>query len=255
MILYHASLDLEIIEEFAPRVPLEESRHILEDSTTKRVCLSSTISGALTAAPWGGGSLTNNIDLIPDNRLIRIYEFDTNDIDTKSIIYPGDLYKNDMVRDAEITGEHWILEKIKPKHTYIIKPTRYDDGYLADDISYENLQKLENNKELTYEEEEELIDGCFTVVELYDYDIVPEQYRSKLITLDYQVDIVDDYDIDVVLNEIESLFPYSPSTYIGVEQRNHKYHLIGVLDTRKREIDIRDFKNIIHACVDGIKLH
>lgn len=253
MILYHASLNLDIIEEFMPRIPKEEHRHILEDANIKRVCASSTISGCLTATPWGGSCFTDNINLVSSNRLIRIYEFETNDINNKHIIYPDELYKTDKVRDAQITKEHWILDTIRPKKNYLIKVTNYNDQYVEDDISFSNKEILEKN-ELSNEQENELIDGVFTVVELYNYKIVEEEYRSKIMKINFQIEIVDGYSPDIGINEILDLFPYSSRSYMSIVHINDKSYLEGTIDTRTREIDIRDLKEIINHCVDGIRI-
>jgi len=249
MILYHASLDLNIVEEFVPRVPSQAIRYIHEDGTIERICVTSSISGALTAAPWGGSDFTENIDLFPTNRLIRIYEFDTEKIAEESIIKPEYLYENDLVRDAEITGEHWITEPVKPTRTYLIKPTKYCDNYIVDDISFVNQQRIANEN-LTIYEEELLLEGCFTVVELYDYEVVEEDHRSSLMKVDLPITL-SGIRAELLPMDVTNLFPYSPMTYLDVETREDKTYLVGIVDTRTREVDSRDIQALVDSCIES----
>jgi len=249
MILYHASLNLDIVEEFVPRVPSQAIRCMDEDGTIERVCVTSSISGALTAAPWGGSSFAENIDLYPTNRLIRIYEFDTEKISNDSIVGPEYLYKSDLVRDAEITGEHWITEPVKPTKTYLIKPTSYCDNYVEDNISYENQQRL-LNEDLTLYEENLLYEGSFTRVYLHDYEIVEEEFRSSLMKVDLPITL-SGIRAELLPIDVISLFPYSPMTYLDIETREDKTYLVGIVDTRTREVDSRDIQALVDSCIES----
>lgn len=52
MILYHVCFaEFSEGDIFSPRVPDIRGAH--EDNTTPRICLSSSISGCISAVPWG----------------------------------------------------------------------------------------------------------------------------------------------------------------------------------------------------------
>ena len=109
----------DIKKEFFPKVP----QNILdgaEDNITPRICVSSSIDGCLGSVPWGG----RNVEYIlkENDCILRVYEFDSNDINKNNIIGPDYLYENDLVRDAFIHDEFWIVnQNIKPSKTYDIK--------------------------------------------------------------------------------------------------------------------------------------
>lgn len=178
MKLFHVSLDLNIKEEFVPRVP---SKNVLienEDDTTQRICLGTTIKGCLTAVPWGGNTFE---DLFFDNcvsQFIRVYEFDSEDIKDNNIVSSEELYRSDKVRDAEISGEVWVVnQNLKPTKTYIIQVTDYMEGS-ADDVSYEDLQNFDEDED----DYEDILNGCFTTVEYIKYDIVEDiNYNTKFL--------------------------------------------------------------------------
>lgn len=171
MILYHATMDLDIIEEFTPRIPSD--RFEGEEDSTPRICVSSSIEGCLTAAPFGGSKLHENLYLPSNsNRLVRIYEFNTESIEENNIIKPEHLYQNDIVRDAEITGEHWITVPIKPSKTYLIKLTKFYDDYCEDNVAYKYVNKYESGE---LEDITPYIEGCITVIYEVNYKIIPEK--------------------------------------------------------------------------------
>lgn len=96
---------------FEPRIP--ENLYMYgqeENDEIDRVCVSSTLEGALLAIPQGGEELYNWYE---DNGMyFKVYIIDTKklNIDKEDIYEPEYLVKNDYVLDAEYTGEHWILK-------------------------------------------------------------------------------------------------------------------------------------------------
>ncbi|WP_442637997.1 hypothetical protein [Rossellomorea marisflavi] len=116
--LYHVSLDTsDIVEEFTPRIPSEQSRIEGEDRTIPRICVANTIEDCLTGFPEGGYKLEGNCPM-----LIRVYEFDENEIEKENIVRAQELFIKDIVPDAWVTGEHWVInQSIKPKNHYVIQ--------------------------------------------------------------------------------------------------------------------------------------
>lgn len=253
MKLYHASMDLDIVEEFSPRVPSRDNRLYNEDYKTPRICVSSSIQGTLSAAPWGGGNLIERIHIVDETKLIRIYEFDTNMLEPSDIIGPEYLYKTDSVRDAVITGEHWILKPIKPTKTYLIKLLHYSDEYCEDEISYENAKKIENEK-LEGRDIEQYIEGVFTVILLEKYEVVPEEKRSKIVRFDNEIIFDVGGNGHRVTGDLLETFDYSTTSYLYVESIDGKDYLKGALDTRFNEFDLSNIDNVINSIIDNAKV-
>lgn len=108
---YHISNGEEIINKFIPRVP--EDRNIYEDDKIKRICVSTSLDGCLSAVPW-----QYDIEYYADEELpITVYEFE---IDEKDIINSEYLYNNNLVADANITKECWVTKEIEPNKIYDI---------------------------------------------------------------------------------------------------------------------------------------
>lgn len=162
MKLYHINLEVgNIIKKFKPKIPLIRLRDGSEDSSIPRICLSASLNGCLSAVYWGGASFE---DIFIDYGLsipIRVYEFDTDDIEYNNLITPEYLYKTDKVRDAMINQEYWVINQtLQPRKTYVIKINSYKEG-CEDDISYEDLEYCNNNNE----DIEDYINGVFTTIQ------------------------------------------------------------------------------------------
>ena len=95
MKLYHVNLEVgNIIKEFDPKIPLIRLRDGSENFSIPRICLSASLNGCLSAVYWGGASFE---DIFIDCDLsvpIRVYEFDTDDIDDNNLVTPEYLYKS-----------------------------------------------------------------------------------------------------------------------------------------------------------------
>lgn len=136
-ILYHVSTDLKHSGYFEPRIP--SCRHQdAENDNIERVCVAPTIEDCLTAIPNGG----MNLDWL--NMKTRgyylVFRIDTDKlgISPKNIISADELFKKDLVRDAEITNEYWILEPftVPKEDSFIINLTFWDEE-AHDVIPYE----------------------------------------------------------------------------------------------------------------------
>lgn len=110
-VLVHITSDLNHNGYFYPRIP--ENRLIggKEDTQTKRVCCAQDIDGCLTSL-----SISN----------IGIFKVFLIDIDKyeirNNVIFSKELYENNLVEDAYITGECWITKEINvlEEDSYII---------------------------------------------------------------------------------------------------------------------------------------
>lgn len=143
MIFYHISTNLQHIGVFKPRIP--EYRHQeAEDDITPRISVCETISECFTAIPNGGSRLE---DLNMENRccyLVFIIDTEKLSIPSECIITPQELYQKDLVRDANITNEHWITcpFTISESDSYIINVTQWDEES-EDIVPYELLKVID----------------------------------------------------------------------------------------------------------------
>lgn len=244
--LYHVSFCCDIVDTFEPRVP--SNRHNEEDSKIGRVCLSDSIEGCLTAVPNGGMRL-EEIFWEGGSSLIRIYEFDIKDIEYKNIIPPEYLYQKDLVRDANITREHWVVNKsLTPSKTYLIKLHNYDEGS-SDDISYGDyiegvLAENEGRRDFSWEE---VINGSFVEILNIKYEVVPEERRSSLFRIKNEIVNISEDDFSEIESDIYHSFP-NIMTWVQLEAIHPgKFMITGEIDTRGigeyDTLDIIDYIN------------
>lgn len=113
MKLYHVSYDR--IENFVLRIP--KNRLPMEDSTTPRICLSTSIERCVNAKPCQGEAL-----YFARQQGLRVafyvYEFDTEQIPAENLIPPKMLQEHYGVLDAEKNKEYWIVENIVPTRKF-----------------------------------------------------------------------------------------------------------------------------------------
>ncbi|MDF9599157.1 hypothetical protein P7D15_01835 [Bacillus cereus] len=128
-IFYHVSTDLQHSGEFVPRIP--SCRHQdKEDDVTNRICVSKTIDDCLSAIPNGGAHLEElNIE---QRGYYKVFKIDTEKlgIEDSAIVSSDVLYQEDLVRDAEVTNEHWILKgfQVAKEDSYIIKLIAWEES-------------------------------------------------------------------------------------------------------------------------------
>lgn len=175
MKLYHVCLaELAQGDTFYPRVP--ENRAVGEVSTTPRICLSDSISGCVSAVPWGGLQFDEMMISIPyatESYPIKVYEFDSEDIEEGNLICPSTLYKEGLVPDAEINQEYWVVnQNLKPRKSYFISITEFIEES-EDDISYEDRLEMDRLDSLNEDYDvEDYINGCFSKIIVDDYKIL-----------------------------------------------------------------------------------
>lgn len=106
MILYHVTPDIKSYKKtFVPRIP--EKTMPGEDKSIPRVCFSESIVGALRAIYY------NPYTVEKFGREIAVYEIDTDDIDPKFLKNWQELYDTQLVPDANLTKEWWVMCEIK----------------------------------------------------------------------------------------------------------------------------------------------
>lgn len=132
------------IDKFLPKIPsltLES-----ENCDIERICLSKSIEGCLSAVPWGGIHLEDNLN--DDGELeIYVHEFDRKDIAKDNLIQPNILFRKDWVRDAMLTKEYWVInQELIPSKIYKINLKDYDEN-VKDDLSYNDLQAYKRGKD------------------------------------------------------------------------------------------------------------
>lgn len=187
----HITSNLDQDNYFYPRIPKYISDG--ENTEIERVCVSSTIEGALTAIPNGGSRLENYLE--ESSNYFKVYIIDTKKLGVSKILKSDELFEKDYVRDAEITKEHWVLEPIlvPEEDTFIIRLEGWDEE-ARDVVPYE-IYKLGETDE--YE-------GDYT--EAY-YDVFDKMIPTicNIIWSDFLTEEVKSGDkIKIDLTEVES---------------------------------------------------
>lgn len=119
MKLFHVTTDLNHSGLFIPTTPYFHLEG--EETSTKRVSLSFSIRGALTAMPRGGYLLQETLQ--QNNQLLRVCELDIEKagLRMQDLILPHALVKNGFVKDALITEEVWVLKTFQAQNVFDIR--------------------------------------------------------------------------------------------------------------------------------------
>lgn len=178
MKLYNVSLPEDSkIEVFKPRVPSFRAKG--ENDVIPRICLSSSLSGCISAVVWGGINFENMIiDLgeEPKHYPIKVYEFDSKYISKENIITPEELYEKDLVRDATINEEYWVINQdLKPSREFYITVKDYVEE-VVDSISYANLKEMDRLEYLgEHYDCDDYIEGTFTKIIVEDFEYINKE--------------------------------------------------------------------------------
>ena len=160
-IFYHVSTNLTHPGIFKPRIPSFRHKDS-EDDVIPRVCVAPSIEGCLTAIPEGGMQLG---ELCWDQRYyFLVFRIDTQKlgIPQNNIITSDELFKKDLVRDAEITNEHWITTSfvVPAEDRFLILVDNWAEES-ADVIPYEIYQIADKKYEGDYFDAYQDIYGAF----------------------------------------------------------------------------------------------
>lgn len=143
--LYHISEDYDKhIELFVPDIP--ESACLSEDYKTKRICTSSSLEGCLKGHPntwydmveypnkeytypeWVMDKMAVLLDYGEiTGHLYKVYEFN---VDDKHIVFSETLFQENLVPDAIISEEHWILKDTMADRVFYLFVT---EAFLVND--------------------------------------------------------------------------------------------------------------------------
>lgn len=198
MVLYHVSkITDKKIEKFVPRIPKE--RLPKENSTIKRICMSSSLEGCLSAVPWGQDA----VDAIDEygTMLYRVHLFkiDKND---KNLITPQQLKENKYVPDAMTNQEYWYMQEIVPDEVFIIN---------VRDCTYVRNSKIFKFKNLDIDivSNDEIKFGKSFIFKCNKENLtaLEKQIRTKLLSYVYSDGIREDFYIERIdENRIKVVF-------------------------------------------------
>lgn len=139
----HITSDLEKDNYFYPRIPnvIRED----ENCSIDRICVAETLEGALTAIPGGAGRLDDYLK--ESSFYFKVFLIDIEKLGITKMINAEELYKEDYVRDAEITGEHWILEPftVPEENIFYIRLNHWEEES-RDVIPYEIYELSETDE-------------------------------------------------------------------------------------------------------------
>lgn len=144
-IFYHVSTNLRHPGKFEPRIP--SCRHkAQEDSETPRISVAPTIEDCLTAIPNGGGHLDEMN--IQQRGYYLVFKIDTEKlgIEDEHIVASDTLYERDLVRDADISNEHWITKsfEVPEEDCFLIKLIVWEE--VAHDIVPYSIYAIADEK-------------------------------------------------------------------------------------------------------------
>lgn len=120
MILWHVRFDIaNQTREFKPRPPFSPMRN--EDKETARVCVATSIEGAISASPSGSKRLSTSLEI--QDGLFYAFRIDTEKLQLNNVVFPEDLVDNYGVEDALLTGECWLQESfvVDPEDVVVYK--------------------------------------------------------------------------------------------------------------------------------------
>lgn len=114
-----------------PRIP--KNRLKGEDDKTPRICVCPTIEDCFKSVSWAVNYYEKEKYDGKDRELVRVLEFNVNDIGLENIVDNDFIVKNSLVPDAIDSNEFWIINKtVKPSSVCYIYPGCMDYAYLGD---------------------------------------------------------------------------------------------------------------------------
>lgn len=227
MILYHLSTNIVHDGNFEPRIP--QCRCVEENSDIARVCVATSLEGCFSAIPDGGMRL-DELNMRTRGYYL-IFKIDTEKLHIKdeNIISDRVLYEKDLVRDAEVTGEHWITctFQVPKEDQIIIKVISW--GEEAHDFVSHGIYQLADKE---YEG-----DYCQAYIDIYKEpvpcitEICNLKYQNTLLQKDQSISLY--YDID----EEEAVF---------IKDFLKQYYLstVKVIDDGIDEIEVVALKDV-----------
>lgn len=159
-----------ILDIFKPKVPSAIMNG--EDHEIPRICLCKTIEGCINAASWGH----SNIQYRKLKEVFRIYIFDENDITKQNIISSDELWEKQLVPDAYITGEVWVINQtLKPKDIKYFQIGEFFDTQYEEILTKEQFLAIEKDNSLCFED-------VYTWEIIKDIEIIWKEEQNLLFT-------------------------------------------------------------------------
>ena len=130
--LYHLSFVNHDEDVFEPRVPGVDSRNCKEDDETKRICMSSVISGCIRAKN----------DNIENGNILFVHEPDSSlvDINDLHLVKPNKYEVFDVIETKEI----WVTDKIPMRCVgqIMVDDNGWNDDYVCKPIKWHWIKKF-----------------------------------------------------------------------------------------------------------------
>lgn len=165
-----------IIDVFVPRIPVRRMSE--ENVEIPRICLSTSIEGCFTAAPWGSECLSDR----PSYVVYRVYEFDGDKIPKNHIFTTEKLAKEEFVPDAMFTNETWIIEQnLIPDDMYyiilddyefdVVEASNYDFYEVIKNADIRKVEDVVFITELSFEDNNPTIESSWInyILEFFSY--------------------------------------------------------------------------------------
>lgn len=203
--LYYVDRNFEkIIDEFVPQIPKYPMQG--ENTNTERICLCKNVKGCLNAASWGNEGIADRGDF----EIYRLYCFDEKDIQEGNLIDTDTLWKEELVPDAYLTDEVWVVnQNLKPVE---MKYIRLGNFYL-DTHPILGYSEFEKYKDADYWDVP--AEKLRLIQEINVYDVSEDDlfYTNKLEN-DYMLDII------TILNFV----PEEAFWYFDEEENCFQFH-------------------------------
>lgn len=251
MILYHVTQHIDHDGYFEPRIP--DDRLEGEDDSTPRVCTSTTIEGCFSSMPGGGMGLENHIH--DTHSIYKIYKIDTEKYKLR-YMSSTELVCEELVMDAETTGEYWILDEFRmnPNDVFYIHLTYWQKKY--EGYTSKKLIDILRKKEMTLNEfvrTDDFNDRLMSEVTLI-YDL---NYTSSLtgnpirdLTSKYKIPLTD------MLNLIPGVYAETKGFDVNIDfdekvSVKEIYKLLGTIKGELTETNQGKIGEIIHLNGQG----
>lgn len=124
-----------VVSRFIPRIPSE--RMLFEDDVVPRICLSSTIQGAIKGSQVLYRKYVKDFHHSIKGMYLRVYAFNKDQIDLNYLLKPEEIQKD--VADTMFTREHWYLQELVPfEYFYVF--VELSEQVLEQQILNENIR-------------------------------------------------------------------------------------------------------------------
>lgn len=140
--LFHVQhISEPVVSKFIPRIPLE--RMLFEDDVLPRICLSSTIQGAIKGSQVLYRNYVKDFCHSIKGMYLRVYTFNEDQMDSSYLLKPEEIQGD--VMDSMFTKEHWYLQELVPMeyfYVFVELPEQIlEQHLLVDNIRFEIVKE------------------------------------------------------------------------------------------------------------------